>query len=662
MSSQTKEIKSNQNHAHYTPQGYVNVGGTRVPISLVKSTKDYIYEYVVKDEIPIPVSFDESMLSDTFVKHMKKYVTRYGKPKLSRVAFFGTRADGYTSGNFFDDHNTIKRSDYPGRDEPRFAFNWQGSKYNTWFTRTVGNSPVFTLEDRTLFRRTTPKFKVGSTIVFRTTADYLIDDPVQPRFVQNRISWEECINDDEKHITGQPMLRDTDWLYQVDDSDYYFKEEYLADFYDQTTEQKFLVDVDYRTEVGQTVCHTFEARDISFEALLKSSDGLKNFVQKTDLTFFKNLQEFDGITCGVEQRGEDGEPFYRPKFARILPSVSYRKTPVSETIKVAGCVEAHEQLYIFDEMIVAVHNGSKWTVTTQMDIEIMICLDMSNSDRNLNYIQLTMGFDHVKIFKGCVPFDGNTISSGFLQNTTMHGTMPQQEGGLSSYKKQEAGRLSLWEIKQHEHEQHIALMPVLFYEISHLHSIEKRMVQVNTSMNLSKAKQILTSTTRQLLTTSIVENGLEETIATVHNEKTLLKQCTTVIGKDAPWKYILLEMKVLLKPMYVVNSTSKLTKNFTKRIFLHAYNKFYNTAVLQVSLQITVLNNISGAQTDNSDVHGFYQEVLAMRGSAMRPRLMREAFEKYLIGQATLSDNSETDVSDDSVNSHKESTTNLRFL
>ena len=497
-----QKIKSNQSHEHYVEKGYVMVGSARVEIRRDRVNRDFIYEYVVEDEVP--VTFNESTLSDEFVIQMRKYISRYGAPKLSRVAFFGTRADDYTSGRFFDDHyDILKGSVFYSRDVPRFAFNWQGKQSLTWFTRLGHQSQtVFEIAQSSSPSTPPPKFRLGEQVVFHTSADEYVQNPELQHEVIEQISYEECSNDDQKWylMANKSRLRDTDWLYRVRGVNYYFREEDLAGFFDMSVNTEFLRSVGYRTSAGQQMCEVFHAQDESFEALLKNPK-IQELVQQTDLEIIKNLQLFDGITCGVERINGSGANWYKLKFARILPMIGYKKTPQSLSIKIAGCTEFYYDIFAFDDMIEAVHDGSNWTVNTPRDTEMMICLDMALSDTGLTYIQLKSGFDDISSFKKCIPFGlyDDKISKNWLEEHDMRGSANESVTIQNS-------------------EMHAAVMPALFYEISYLHSIEKRMVQIDTRKNLRRAKQQLTVITKQQQIKSIVENGLEETIATVHDQ------------------------------------------------------------------------------------------------------------------------------------------------
>lgn len=571
------EIISNQPFEHYKRQGYVKVGNTRVQISRDRVNADFIYEYVVKEEIRI--SFNESMLADEFVQEMKKYISRYGEPKLSRVAFFGTKADSGTSGKYFDDHDIIKRDNYPGRDEPRFAFNWQGKKSVTWFTQTVDNTPVFQISERSSPTTSPPKFRLRQQVVFHTTADEYLNDPEVQHEIVEVISWEECSNDNNLWylVANKSLLRDTDWLYRVKGNEYYFKEEELANFFDSSVDRDFLESVDYRTLGGQEMSTIKLLQDISFTALLRKNQKL---IQEIDLDIFKNLQLFDGITCGVEQVNGPGLNWYRVKFARLLPMIRYRKTPRSTNIKIAGCYHVIDSPYVRDDMIEAVYDGSKWTVKSE--VVMMLCLRSSG----LRYIQLKSGFDDVTSFKHCLPFNQyrDEISERWLDDCYMRGK-PDNE------------RYREW---------HSAVMPAIFYEISFLHSIEQRMVQIDTQESRRRAKQLLQGPQQdpqqdpQILKErqikSIVENGLKETIATLYDQPTEVQR--TAIGTRKPSYYVVKELNSRLDTL----RSSTTTKTFdTRMVCKLAYKKFYKTP-----------NQLS----------------------EMRPTLMREAFKQYLLNQA----------------------------
>lgn len=635
MSSQ--EIKSNQGHEHYKEQGYVNVGGMRVRIRRDRVNRDFIYEYVVEDEIP--VSFNESTLSNKFVSEIRNYMSRYGKPKLSRVAFFGTQADDYTSGKFFDDHDSIRRVEqFPGRDEPRFAFNWQRGRNMTWFTHSVGYRTVFeVVAEASSPSIPPPKFRVKQQVVFHTTVDsYVLKPDIQHEVIE-QISWEECNDNDSKRafIAKKSDLRDTDWLYKVRDVEYYFREEDLAGFYDMSMNTTFLKSVDYRTHAGQEKCEIFHVQDESFEALLKTPD-VQYILKKTDLYLLRHLQEFDGITCGVRRINGSGSNRFQLKFARILPSIKYRRTPYSKHLKIAGAYESFGTTVVLDNMIDAVQRNHSWTLSAERsDIVIMLCLDMDYSQRGLKYIQITdHSFDEVGSFKLSVPFDkfSNKIPKSWIDKPIMRASTRHSDGWGYS-------------------EAHRALMPVLFYEISHLHSIEKRMVQINTAENIRQAKQLLIEENEREKTTSalflrvdqrfsILDYGLEETIAALYDVRVNPNVQNTAIGTLKPSHYVLSELRVLLNNIKVYNCD--LTKKFTRKVFLDAYNKFYNTAVGQVSSKVSVfnLNRQVKTATNNTDISGIFESLRVMRGPTMRPlrpRLMQEAFEKYLVEQAIAS-------------------------
>jgi len=403
-SESMQEIKSNQPHDHYVEQGFVRVGSASVQIRRNRVNRDFIYEYVLDE--PIPVSFNESTLSDKFVIEMRKYISRYGAPKLSRVAFFGTQADGYTTERYFDDHDTIKGDVFYTKDVPRFAFNWQGRKSLTWFTRLGHHmQPVFEIAQMSSTSTPPPKFTRGQKVVCHTTLDDYLEFPESQYEVIKQISYEECSNDDRKWylMANKAQLRDTDWLYRVRNVEYYFREEDLASFSDTSVNQKFLQSVDYRTSAGQQLCTVFHAVDESFKALMKNPN-IQRLTEQTDLEILKNLLLFDGITCGVQRVNGSGTHWFKLKFARLLPMIQYRKTPHSTSIKIAGCAGSYISILTKENMIEAVHNGSNWNVKTELDTEMMICLDMALSDRGLKYIQLKSDFDDVSSFKKCLPF------------------------------------------------------------------------------------------------------------------------------------------------------------------------------------------------------------------------------------------------------------------
>lgn len=261
--SEDLQIVSAQPNEHYKEKGYVKIGRAQVKIVRERFKKDYVYQYVVKDEVP--VTFNERALEKEFVIKMRKYISRYGAPKLSRVLFFGRQAWERTSEQFFDDHDAIipERSDngerkWPSRDVPRFAFNWQGRESLTWFTRLgSGSKPVFEV----IAQRSSPapqptpeaKFNVGDEVVFHTIVDKYVDDPRGKRKVVEQVSWDECVNDKKKwySIANKSTLRDTDWLYRVEGVKGLFREEDLANYLDTTKSTEFLESVNYRTLAWQ---------------------------------------------------------------------------------------------------------------------------------------------------------------------------------------------------------------------------------------------------------------------------------------------------------------------------------------------------------------------------------------------------------------------------
>lgn len=603
-------IRSNQPHEHYVEQGYVNVGSAQVKIRRDRVNKDFIYEYVVVHEVP--VSFNEDLLADGFVEQMRKYISRYGAPKLSRVAFFGTRADGYTSGKFFDDHDIIKRSGWPSRIMPRFAFNWEASTSLTWFTQTtnMGLQAVFEIAALSGPSTLPPKFSLGEQVVFHTTLNRYTYHPEIQHKVVEQISWEEGSNHDKKWylVANKSTLRDTDWLYRVEGIEYYFREEDLAGFSSRDVSTEFLQSVDYRTQAGQELCESFGAQGESFKALLKNPN-IRRITQETDLDIIKNLQVFDGITCGVERINGSGSNWFRLKFARVLPMIRYRRTPQSINIQIAGVQEYYSSVMATDKMIEAVHDGSKWTVNTQ-DTEMMICLDMALGGA-LTYIQLESGFDDINSFKKSIPF-------GFHRDKIPKKWLEDREMRASADNS----------VTERNRKYHESVMPVLFYEVSFLHTIEKPMIQIDTQVNLQRAKEKFSQgpVWKGSQIESIVENGLEETIATLYEQS--LPVQNKEIGSRPPGYYVFRYFKVRLEK--VGRRGPNLVK-FTRKACLVAYKNFYDTAVFQVRSQISVFNQIVPA---GMKWKGFFQNFFQHYSSNIRPQLLQEAFRMYLLGQA----------------------------